>query len=83
MISIRRLSAEPTESSLESTWTEPEIDASGLRISWAMPAASSPTAASCSLKRAWRSSFFTSVRSWKTMSAPSSPAAGSFRARTE
>ena len=51
MISIRRRSAEPTESSFESTWTEPEIDASGLRISCAMPAASSPTAASCSLNR--------------------------------
>ena len=63
--------------------TEPEIDASGLRISWAMPAASSPTAASCSLNRAWRSSFLTSVRSWKTMSTPSSPEAGSFSARTE
>ena len=53
--------------SFERTWTEPEIDASGLRISWAMPAASSPTAASCSLNRARRSSFFISVRSWKRM----------------
>ena len=47
-------------SSSRSTWIEPRIDASGLRISWAMPAAISPTAASRCLTRASRSSRFTS-----------------------
>ena len=37
MISMSRRSADPTFSSLESTCTEPEIEASGLRISCAMP----------------------------------------------
>ena len=51
---------------LRSIWIEPDIDASGLRISWAMPAAISPTAASRCCRRASRSSrFLMSVTSWK------------------
>ena len=42
---------------------DPDIDANGLRISWAIPAAISPTAASRCCIRASRSSFLTAVRS--------------------
>ena len=45
--------------------TEPEIAASGLPISWAMPAASSPTAAMRSLSRTSSCSSRQRVRSWK------------------
>ena len=52
---------------------DPDIDASGLRISCAMPAAISPTAASRCCNRASRSSFFTSVRSWNVIRKPARP----------
>ena len=42
-------------SSWRSTWIDPDIDASGLRISCAMPAAISPTAARRCCSRASRS----------------------------
>ncbi len=45
-------------------WIDPDIDASGLRISWAMPAAISPTAASRCCIAASRSSFLMLVTSW-------------------
>ena len=50
-------------SSCRRIWIDPDIAASGLRISWAMPAAISPTAASRCLSRASRSSFLMSVTS--------------------
>ena len=49
-----------------STWAEPLIEPSGLRISWASWAAISPTAASFSLTRTSCSRRLISVRSWKT-----------------
>ncbi len=49
---------------------EPDIDASGFRISWAMPAAISPTAARRDCSCASRSRRFTSVRSWKVTRKP-------------
>ena len=60
-------------SSWRSSCTEPDIAASGLRISWAMPAAISPSEASrC---RSWfvRSSAFTAVTSWKVKMTPGRP----------
>ncbi len=65
MIDIRRCSCGESASDFRSTCTEPAMAASGLRISWAMPAESSPTAAMRSLRRSSASSFFMSVRSWK------------------
>ena len=53
-----------------SAWTEPEMDARGLRISCAMPAASSPTAASLSLRRTSPSSRLTCVTFWKIRMRP-------------
>ena len=54
-------------------WIEPDIDASGLRISCAMPAAISPTAASRCCTRASRSCFRSSVTSWNVNRKPVSP----------
>ena len=51
-------------SSCRRIWIEPDIDASGLRISWAMPAAISPTAASRCCSRAFALQRLTSVTSW-------------------
>ena len=53
-----------SSSSCRSTCIEPDIEASGLRISWAMPAAIWPTAASRFCVSASRSSRFSSVTSW-------------------
>ena len=64
-IDISRCSCGVSDFEFLSTCTEPAIAASGLRISWAMPAESSPTAAMLSLRRSSASSFFISVRSWK------------------
>ena len=52
---------------------EPDIEARGLRISCAMPAAISPTAASRSRRPASRSRRFTSVTSWKVKRWPTRP----------
>ncbi len=60
-------------SSCRSTWIDPDIDASGLRISCAMPAAISPTAASRCCMRAPRSSRLTSVTSWNVNRYPLRP----------
>ena len=62
-IDISRCSCGVSDFELFSTCTEPAIAASGLRISWAMPADSSPTAAILSFSRTSASSFFISVRS--------------------
>ena len=51
-------------SSCLSICIEPDIEASGLRISCAMPAAISPTAASRCCRRAFCSNRLTSVTSW-------------------
>ncbi len=51
-------------SSCLSICIDPDIDASGLRISCAMPAAISPTAARRCCSRALCSKRFTSVTSW-------------------
>ena len=60
-------------SSCRRIWIDPDIDASGLRISWAMPAAISPTAASRCCTRASRSSLRDSVTSWNVSMKPVSP----------
>ncbi len=60
-------------SSWRSTWIEPDIDASGLRISCAMPAAISPTAASRCCSRALRSRRLMSVTSWNVKRKPVRP----------
>ena len=55
---------------VESTWTEPAIDDSGLRISWAIPAARRPMA---ERRSRWRISFSrrrTSVRSANVYTKP-------------
>ena len=52
-------------SSCFSICMDPDIEASGLRISWAMPAAISPTAARRCCNRALCSKRLTSVTSWK------------------
>jgi hypothetical protein len=50
-MSINCACSSVSASSCRSTWIEPDIDASGLRISCAMPAAISPTAASRCCRR--------------------------------
>ena len=65
MIDMRRCSCEESASDFFKTCTEPAMAARGLRISWAIPAESSPTAAMRSFRRSSASSFFISVRSWK------------------
>ena len=65
MASSRSCSAEMSGSAM-STWAEPLIEPSGLRISWASCAAISPTAASFSLVRTSCSRRLISVRSWNT-----------------
>ena len=62
------------DSSCRRIWIEPDIEASGMRISWAMPAAISPTAASRCWTRMFRSVFLISVTSWKVYSHPVVPA---------
>ena len=62
-------------SSPRSTCIAPDIEASGLRISWAIPAAISPTAARRWRICAVRSSPLMSVTSWKVKMTPRSPAA--------
>ncbi len=65
MMDISRCSCGVSDSDFFRTWTEPAIAARGLRISWAMPADNSPTAAILSFSRTSASSFLISVRSWK------------------
>ena len=60
-------------SSWRRIWIDPDIDASGFRISWAMPAAISPTAARRCCSRASRSSRRMVVTSWKVTSSPARP----------
>ena len=60
-------------SSCRRIWIEPDIEASGLRISCAMPAAISPTAASRCCTRASRSCLRASVTSWNVNRKPVSP----------
>ena len=69
-IFMRRCSGESDGTEPCSACTEPEIDASGLRISWAIPAASSPTAASLSLSRTSPSRRLTCVTFWKMRMRP-------------
>ena len=63
-------------SSWRRIWIEPDIDASGLRISCAMPAAISPTAASRCCRRASRSSRRIVVTSWNVNRSPVRPPDG-------
>src|ERR1019366_4927051 len=69
-ISMSFCSGDPGEDELFRTWTDPEIEARGLRISCAIPAATSPTAASLSLRRTSPSSRLSSVRFWKMRMRP-------------
>ena len=72
-ISINWACSSLSGSSCRSTWIDPDIEASGLRISWAMPAAISPTAASRCCMRAPRSNRLTSVTSWNVKRYPLLP----------
>ncbi|MNC84889.1 hypothetical protein D3C83_04580 [compost metagenome] len=60
-------------SSSRSSWIDPDIDASGFRISCAIPAAISPTAARRCCRRASRSSRLTVVTSWNVKRYPARP----------
>ena len=60
-------------SSWRRIWIEPAIEASGFRISWAMPAAISPTAARRCCTRISRSVFRISVTSWNMKIVPAGP----------
>ena len=64
-----RLVSRSTSSSVRS-WMDPLREARGLRISWAMPAASSPTTARRSERRICSSIFLMRVRSWKEQITP-------------
>ena len=62
---------------------DPAMDARGFRISWASPAASSPTPASRSAMRTRSSICFTGVRSWKITTLPITLPSASLRGEEE